>query len=181
MLKTDEQLMEEFTAGNAGAFDQLLERWRSPMYSFVLGILKNGEAADDAFQEVFVRVIRGAKSFETDRKFSSWAFRIANNICMDILRKNSRAATESEPDVPAPDPAPGPEERLEKSETARRLRAHILSLPVDQRRVLILREYAGLSFREIADVLDCPLNTALGRMRDALKKLSPLMEADEYG
>jgi len=151
------------------------------MYSFILGILRNRQAADDAFQETFVKIIRGAAGFQPDRKFSSWAFKIANNVCVDMMRKDLRREINIEYDDAAVDNSPGPDSAYEEKEQAQRLRDHIASLPDAQRRVVILREFAGLSFKEIADILDCPLNTALGRMRDALRKLRPMLESGQNG
>lgn len=179
MQKTDEELMEAFAAGDAAAFDTLFERFRSPLHSYISGMLPAGHSAEDAFQETFIRIIRNVRRFDTDRKFSSWAFRIAGNVCSDTMRKESRQAAKNSAVAATTEiTSPGPEKTFDRSDRARRIREHVAALPPEHRQVVMLREFAGLPFREIADIMDCPLSTAIGRMRDALIKLKTMMDAD---
>ncbi len=179
MGRTDEELMELFTSGNAEAFDELYERYRGPLYRFIAmrpGV--GSETAEEVLQEVFIKIMNGARRFDTSRKFSSWMFKIADNALMDALRRVKTRAERTRDAEQSFETVRGPEEEYRIDEQARTIRRLILELPPGQRDVVILREYAGLPFKDIADILDCPLNTALGRMHSALKKLKEMLEEE---
>lgn len=179
MDRTDEELMEMFAGGNAEAFDELYERYSRPLYRFIAargGV--SGEAAEEVLQEVFIKIMNAAQRFDTSRKFSSWLFRIADNTLRDALRRQKTADGHNRDAQDSFTASPGPEAIYENAERALFVQRLVLRLPPEQRDVLILREYAELSFKDIADVLDCPLNTALGRMHSALKKLKQMMDEE---
>lgn len=122
------------------------------------------EHAEDIVQEVFLRVYRSIRSFDPSGSLASWIFTIANNLCVDQVRKRPPAtrSRRSEPD---------PSAEAEGRETRQALLRAVAALPEPQKRVFLLREEAGLSFREIADLVGCPLGTALGRMHTAMGAL----------
>lgn len=154
------------------------ETYKKPLYSFLYHMVPS--AADDLLQEVFVRALKGLERYEERQKASSWLFTIANRLALDHLR--SRPVRQSSSlDAEAPsgasvadvlrDPLPGPESELEGLELKARIDAALASLPAPQRQVFLMREYSGLSFKEIAGILGIPLNTALGRMHYAVTRL----------
>lgn len=159
------------------AFRALLELFRLRLYSF-LNHLAGADAADDLFQEVWLRVLRAASGYEPRGKAASWLFKIANNACLDHL---SRRGLPVDPDgderlAELPSPEPGPVRALERQELRERLQAAIAGLPLGQRQVFLMREYGGLAFKEIAASLDIPLGTALSRMNAALARLRRSLE-----
>lgn len=154
------------------AFRRLFELFQERLYSFLVHLVGR-QAAEDLFQEVWVRVYEAAPGYEPRGQASGWLFRIANNLAISHLRGASqerrRAAGEAGDDLPAREPDPA--EQTERSEEARRVEAAIASLPQEQRQVFLLREEGGMAFKEIAESLEIPLGTALSRMNAALEKL----------
>lgn len=154
-----------------------LEEFKGPLHSF-LRRMAGETAADDLFQEVFVKALAAAKSYQDRQRPSAWLFTIARRLAIDHLRRErpqvsldqgaEEGASLAET-LPGKDPRP--EAALESSETRARVMRAIDSLPVDQREVFLMREHGGLSFKEISEALGIPLNTALGRMHYAVTKL----------
>ncbi len=169
---SDEELFEEFKNGRAHGFEELLNRYKRPLFSVILKRVRDRQLAEDLFQETFMRVIEHADKFKEGRKFSPWLYRIALNLCIDAHRKGL-VRSEVRMDEMSAEPAvcSGTEKKLENKEIRKRIEAALEVLTEDQREVFIMREYAGLSFKEIALATESPLNTVLGRMHSALKKL----------
>jgi len=179
MTATDEALMTAFCQGEARAFDQLLERYRTPLFSTLCRLVGDRALAEDLFQETFLRVIQHAGRYDPAQKFSGWVYRIARNLSVDALRQRGVRREQALEDE-HPDPGPNPEETSAQSESARIISRILEQLPLEQREVFVLREVAGLSFKEIAELTRNPLNTVLGRMHLAVKKLrSSLAETAE--
>ena len=169
-MKIDEDLILRCSS-EPGAFRELVERYKRSLYSF-LTHMTGPQAADDLFQEVFVRVLRHAGKYEARGKPSSWLFKIANNLALDHLAKERRRRADPlEEELQERRGEPGPLATLEREEVRHRVRSAVARLPADQRQVFLLREYAEMSFKEIADALNVPIGTALSRMNYALKKL----------
>jgi len=179
---TDHELIQSFVQGNTGAFECLVLRHKDKLYTSIQFLVKDKYLAEDIFQDVFIRVIdtvRGGRYTE-EGKFLPWAMRIAHNLCVDHFRKVKRTPT-----IKTGDDTDifeilnfteeSPEEKLIKKQSHNRVRDMLDLLPEDQREVIILRHYADLSFKEIAEMTNCSINTALGRMRYGLINLRKMM------
>jgi RNA polymerase sigma-70 factor (ECF subfamily) len=187
--RSDEELMTAYKAGDAAAFRALVERHNGPVYRFCLRALRSPEAAADAAQEVFLRVVKNAAGWEPKAKFTTWVYTIARNHCIDEARKGRFRKTESLNETTGKD-GEG-EERIERVPTSvpagdevahgTRLRkaidAALATLPEEQREVFLLREVSGLPFKEIADAVGVGENTVKSRMRYALTALKKALSA----
>jgi RNA polymerase sigma factor (sigma-70 family) len=179
---TDQQLVHLYMDGNANALATLVTRYKDRIYTSIYLLIKDKYMAEDVFQEVFIRIIDTLKAgrYTDEGKFLPWALRIAHNMCVDHFRKIKRS-----PSIKTSDDhdifevlnfsEPSVEERMIESQSSERVRKMIDLLPEDQREVIILRHYADLSFKEIAGVTKCSINTALGRMRYGLINIRRMM------
>jgi len=156
-------LIPGLRAGDPEAYDTLVAEFGDRLRRFAAR-MAGPEVADDIVQETFLRVFRSIRSFDPTGSLASWIFAIANNLCIDHLRKRPLEGRQHRS-------TPEPSIVAEGKEARESLRRAVASLPDSQKRVFLLREEAGLTFREIADLLGCPLNTALGRMHTALASL----------
>ncbi len=189
-LISDADLVRNYQHGDVKAFDILVTRYRRQLASYLQRMVSDPGAADDLFQDTFFKVIKALPRYKEQGKFSSWLFGIANRLAIDYLRKHKRQTKIMEPvsqennGMPSPDildtHSPSPEEDVKQRELQSYLKKAIKRLPVEQRQVLLLREHSGLSFKEIAVMLDCPINTVLGRMRYALLNLRK-MATNDFG
>jgi RNA polymerase sigma-70 factor (ECF subfamily) len=175
-----DDLIKGLKAGSAAAFERLVREYGDRIYRFARRLV--GErSADDLTQEVLVRVFRSIRSYQPTGRFESWLFTIANHLAIDEARRRKPEASISELD-PELTPerfaseSPEPVESLEEVERRRALLQAVEQLPLEQRQVFLLREEAGLSFKEIADMTGCPLNTALGRMHYAMEHLRKVLK-----
>ena len=178
-----DDLVKGLKAGESAAFDRLVRDYGDRIYRFVRRMV-GVRWADDLAQEVLIRIHRSVGAYEPTGSFDSWLFTIANNLCIDHLRRNRPERRESsfdadeEGDPHVPDGREGgPVEVLEEREVKEALRRAVLNLPTDQKQVFLMREEAGLSFKEISQITNCPLNTALGRMHYAMENLRKAMKA----
>lgn len=171
-----DDLVRGLKAGDPAAFDTLVREFGDRLYRFVRRLV--GERwADDLTQDTFVRVYRSVGAYRPTGRFEAWVFTVANHACLDFLRRRRpEAALTGEERDPAEVP---PLERMEEDERRRALLEAVERLPLEQKQVFLLREEAGMSFQEIADVLRCPLNTALGRMHYAMEHLRKALKT--YG
>jgi RNA polymerase sigma-70 factor (ECF subfamily) len=185
---TGELVQAYLERGDEAAFRQLVLRHKDRIFGFLMGMVKNRTVANDLFQETFLRVISAMRSddgsYVHDGRWLAWVMRIARNTTVDHLRRQKRRARV--PDdigdghpfwetVPASTPCA--DEVLHRAEQRAVLDRHIQRLPPEQREVLLLRQETDLTFREIAELTGTPLNTALGRMRYALRNLRKMIEA----
>ncbi|WP_207436247.1 RNA polymerase sigma factor [Sabulibacter ruber] len=182
----DSALVTSYIAGNESAFEELVSRHKSKVYTTILLIVKDTYTAEDLLQETFVKAIHTMKSgrYNEEGKFSSWICRIAHNLAIDYFRREKRS-----PMITLEDGSnvfntlSFSEESVEsiriKEETHARLRELIQQLPAAQKEVLIMRHYADMSFQEIAEATGVSINTALGRMRYALINLRKKMSNDK--
>ncbi|HEX5101734.1 MAG TPA: RNA polymerase sigma factor [Polyangiaceae bacterium] len=192
---SDETLMVRYQRGDRGAFTLLVRRHHRPLYNFVLRQLRHQSLAEEITQEVFLRVVQSANEYKHESRFSTWAYAIARNLCVDQLRKaqHRRHPSLDQPLGPGDDARAladvvadaKPDGNAEHSAAASQMRATLIqaieTLPDDQREVYLLREVANLSFKEIAEVTAVPENTAKSRMRYALERLrSTLCDFEEY-
>jgi len=179
---SDEDLMVRFKNGDQGAINELINRNGSALYGYIVRQTGDPHRAEDAYQEVFLRVVKSAKRYRPQASFRAWLFTIARNVVIDMARKESYRRAESL-DKPAGDEggaarmesmdsgAADPEENAKASEMSEILEEAIASLAEEQREVFLLREKTGLSFKEIAAATGAPLNTVKTRMHYALNHL----------
>jgi len=163
------------------AFETLLRRFRVELFGFFVRACRDRQAAEDLYQETFIRVIRSASAYSPTARFRTWLFTIAHNLLTDHYRRQSirrivtpfdRNDDEDGSDRDYPDQAGiAADKKVELLEYARALREILAELPAEQREVFLLRENAGLDFREAAGILGCSENTAKSRMRYALEKI----------
>jgi RNA polymerase sigma-70 factor (ECF subfamily) len=180
-MQTNEQLdlalVTRLQAGDGGAFDELLQRYKKPVLNFAYRLLGNAAEADDVAQEVFVSVYQKIQSYRPPTKFSTWLFAIAHNRCVDRLRYRQRHPTE--PLDTAPEPATVADD-VAAREIGAQIAAAVAGLPTDQRTAIVLAEYHGQSYAEIAGVLRCSVKSVESRLYRAKttlrKKLAHLME-----
>ncbi len=179
---TDQQLVHLYIDGNTNALETLVTRYKDRIYTSIYLLVKDKYMAEDLFQDVFIRIIdtlNGGRYTE-EGKFLPWALRIAHNMCVDHFRKVKRS-----PSIKTSDDRdifevlnfsePSAETKMMQTQSHERVRKMIDMLPADQREVMILRHYADLSFKEIADLTKCSINTALGRMRYGLINMRRMM------
>jgi RNA polymerase sigma-70 factor (ECF subfamily) len=187
--KADEELMLLFQKGDAGAFELLFKKYKMPIYSFILRQCSQKETAADLTQDVFVKFIKNAQSFNHKSKFSTWIYTIARNTVIDNLRKAKHRHHISF-DQPAEKEGSMPEEKIPSSSplpdaktAAARLQSILINaidkLPADQKEVFLLREYQGLPFQEISKVVNAKTGTVKSRMRYALEFLKKELSKQE--
>jgi RNA polymerase sigma-70 factor (ECF subfamily) len=189
MQPSDDALVTRYLEeGDEQAFRQLLERHQDRIFGYLMGMVKDRAVANDIFQDTFERVIEAMQdgSYTQQGQWLSWVMRIARNAAIDHIRKQEKWA-----DMPheaeegrsfwdtLEDDAPFADEQLHRAEQREWLDEHIEQLAPEQREVLLLRQETDLTFREISDLQDVSINTALGRMRYALKNLRKMMEQSD--
>jgi RNA polymerase sigma-70 factor (ECF subfamily) len=179
-LESDERLMLRFQGGDVRAFEDLVRRHRTPVFSFLLRLVRERGRAEDLCQEAFLRVVRAADGWQPRAPFRTWLYAVARNLAFDDARRQAFRRAE-----PLDDPAraaaasddPPPDRGAEAALVRPKLEAALASLPDEQREVFLLREHAGLRFHEIAEVTGVPENTVKSRMRYALEALREKLEA----
>ena len=179
---TDHELINLFIAGNVNALEALVLRHKDKLYTSIHFLVKDKYLAEDIFQDVFIRIIDTVRSgrYTDEGKFLPWAMRIAHNLCVDHFRKVKRTPTirtGEDQDIfeVLNFTEENAEEKMIRQQSHNRVRYMLDKLPEDQREVIILRHYADMSFKEIADITGCSINTALGRMRYGLINLRKMM------
>jgi len=172
---TDAELISAFKAGDAEALGPLMERHKAALYGYLLRLTGRQDAAEDIFQEVFLKLVRNPAAYGEREKFRAWLFTVARNAAMDHFRREgARGEVPLEGDGERPGPAdyaaspePGPEAAAVNKELGEKIAAALARLSQDQREVFYLRHYSGLSFKEIAEMLSVPIGTVLARMSRA--------------
>ncbi|PPL00476.1 RNA polymerase sigma factor [Parapedobacter indicus] len=184
--RTDQELIRLYVAGDESGLAVLIDRYKSKIYTSIYLLVKDEYLAEDIFQDAFIKVINTLRNgrYNEEGKFLPWVMRIAHNLVIDYYRKERRTpvVVNSEgfdifdvlhfTDESA-------ETRMIREQTHKDLRRMIQLLPDDQKEVLIMRHYGEMSFKEIADVTEVSINTALGRMRYALNNLRKMMYGKE--
>jgi len=180
----DHVLVKQFIAGDQNSIEILVNRHKKRVYTYILLIVKNSQLAEDIFQDTFIKVIKSLRKgkYQDKGKFVSWVLRIAHNLVIDYYRKQKYQNTVSNDDTDydllnskslAEDNI---EDVLVHNQIMQHVRVLVDHLPDDQRNVVYLRHYCGLSFKEIADQTGVSINTALGRMRYALINMRRMIE-----
>jgi len=183
MGRSDEELIEACREGETSAFDVLVDRWEDKIRGAAWRVLGSEEEARDVAQEAFLKAYRGLAGFKREARFSSWLYQIALNLCRDRLRRRrTRAAVSLEElEEAGPvlvEPRPGAHEMALRNDLAGAVRRAIASLSEEQREVVILKEYEGLTFLEIAQALDVPVSTVKTRLYRGLGQLRVRLERD---
>lgn len=179
--ETDEALALRLRDGDTAAGEVLVKRFHQPLFRYLHRLAGTDHLAEELHQQTWLSVLDHIEKFDpasTTGGFKAWLFRIATNKANDYWRSRSREKSATEGlKLVTEEALPAAGERLENTEQQLKLQRAIQQLPEAQRQVLMLRYYSNLRFVEIADMLGCPLNTALGRMHKAVLKLRQLMEA----
>jgi len=178
-MLNDKELVLRYRDGDVASFRILVDRYQNKIYSYVLMLVKDKQLADDIFQDTFLKIIRTIKAgvYKEEGKFIQFAMRIAHNLIIDHFRKAKRLpmVDPTKEDYDMLDNArfmdPSIEEQIVTEQTYDDVRKMIEFLPDEQREVLVMRMYDDMSFKEIAEVTNVSINTALGRMRYALINL----------
>lgn len=178
----DQQLVKMFLDGNSEALSILIERYKEKIFTSIFLLVKDKYLAEDIFQDTFIKVIDTLNSgrYKDEGKFLPWVMRIGHNLCVDHFRKVKRT-----PPIKTSDnhdifevlnfSEPGIDVKLMQGQSNDRVSKMLDMLPEDQKEVIIMRHFAELSFKEIATLTDCSINTALGRMRYGLINLRKMM------
>jgi RNA polymerase sigma-70 factor (ECF subfamily) len=181
--KTDYELITGFINGDERSIELLILRHKSKVYSYINLYIRSRDLADDIFQDTFLKVVQSIRAgrYQDDGKFISWVMRIAHNLIIDHFRHEKQMGIVYNDDYDtdlfnsrrlADDNV---EDIMVRRQVLRDVRSLINGLPEDQREVVIMRHYAGMSFKEIADMTGVSINTALGRMRYALINMRKVM------
>ena len=183
MHRTDEELVAIAARGGTDAFNELVVRWERPIHALAYRVVGRDEDAREICQEAFLRAFRGLKRFKGQAKFSSWLYRIALNLCHDWLRRQRRVGFVQPPE----DAEPGElgvvnpinetvEDLLIRRDLGRAVAQAMALLPPEQRTAIVLKEYHGFTFREIAEFSECPLSTVKTRLYQGLSVLRKHLE-----
>lgn len=182
--RSDCELLSDYIAGNNSALEILYKRYERKVYTYILLMVRKPHLAEDLLQETFIKAIKSVKEgkYSETNRFGSWLMRIAHNLVIDQFRQNKQYREVSNNDFPM-DIFSTPrfsettvEQRMVYERVLFEVRALIDFLPDDQREVVMLRFYGDLSFKEIADITNVSINTALGRMRYALINLRKMIK-----
>jgi RNA polymerase sigma-70 factor, ECF subfamily len=178
MTWTDEELVAKTIGGDADSFNELIHRWERPIYALAYRQIGREEDARDVCQDTFLRAYRALNGFRGQAKFSSWLYRIALNLCRDWMRRERRTPVVQAPEdmdlmdlAAAREPSESLEDRVGRHDLTRAVERAMALLPEEQRTAIVLKEYQGLTFQEIADLLGCPLSTVKTRLYQGLTVL----------
>jgi RNA polymerase sigma-70 factor (ECF subfamily) len=185
MASTDEELVEKSIAGDLDSFNQLVQRWERPIYALAYRTIGREEDARDVVQEAFLRAFRALPGFKGQAKFSSWLYRITLNLCRDWMRRERRT-----PELQAPEgvdvielaaeqgPVESVEDLVSRRDVSRRVARAMQALSEEQRTAIVLKEYQGLTFQEISELLGVPLSTVKTRLYQGLHVLRRELERE---
>jgi RNA polymerase sigma-70 factor (ECF subfamily) len=179
----ERELIRRCLAGDASAFEPLVERYRQRVWRLAYQVLHDREEAWDVAQEAFVRAFHSLPSFRGQSAFYTWLFRITVNVATDRHRQRGAQArafgpervTEEEWARTTADPGGGPDQAATRTEQRERIRRALDALPPKARTIIMLSDVEGLSYREIAEVLNCPIGTVMSRLHNARKRLKAVL------
>lgn len=185
-MKTDQELINSYIAGYESSLEELIRRHKAKVYTSIYLLVKDSYLAEDIFQDAFIKVINTLKAgkYNEEGKFLPWVIRIAHNLVIDHFRKEKRTPLVTNNDgfdifdvIKFHDESM--EDRIIRTQTHQDLKSLIRLLPDEQKEVLIMRHYGELSFKDISEITDVSINTALGRMRYALNNLRKMIITKE--
>ncbi|MBT3605293.1 MAG: sigma-70 family RNA polymerase sigma factor [Candidatus Latescibacteria bacterium] len=175
---TDAEILAEVAAGDIDAYGKIVGRYRGRLYNFVFRFVSEKETAEDIVQETFLRAFRKRKEYKAIANFSTWLFTIAGNLAKSELRRRKRwrlfslhRDDESDTGMELPDETYRPDKVAESSLADDQIHDAIASLPENYRQVILLRDVEGMSYQEIAEIVDCPVGTVKSRVNRARLKL----------
>jgi RNA polymerase sigma factor (sigma-70 family) len=185
-MQSDQDLIHLYVSGDEAGLVELLRRYQAKIYTSIYLLVKDEYLAEDIFQDAFIKVINTLRAgkYNEEGKFLPWVTRIAHNLVIDHFRREKRAPMINNGDdfdifEVLGNYDESTEDRLVREQTHKDLKALIHLLPEEQKEVLIMRHFGDMSFKEIADVTQVSINTALGRMRYALNNLRKMMLSKE--
>ncbi|PLX19867.1 MAG: RNA polymerase subunit sigma-24 [Salinivirgaceae bacterium] len=186
--KSDFDLVKEFIDGKNSSIEILINRHKDRVFTYILLLVKNEELAEDIFQDAFIKVINSLRKnkYKDEGRFVSWVLRIAHNLVIDHFRKekNLRTVSNDENEVDLLNNIRFAdltvEDEIAQKQVYTRVRSLVEKLPFEQRQVVIMRHYLGMSFKEISSHTNVSINTALGRMRYALINMRKMIENQEH-
>lgn len=181
---SDQELMRIVQAGDFTPASEIYDRYSLRIYNFTLRFLRNSETAEDATQEVFVKMLKYANQFNGEAKLSTWLFSIAANWCRDYLRK-SENKIKKESDavlISLPDTSlESPDRIIEQGETERRIQKALAMLTAEQREAILLSRFQGMSYAEIAQISGCSEGAVKTRVFRAMESLKKVLSSDANG
>ncbi|HEY0054876.1 MAG TPA: sigma-70 family RNA polymerase sigma factor [Pedobacter sp.] len=182
----DQELVHLYITGQEKGLEELIRRHKSKIYTSIYMLVKDQYLAEDIFQDTFIKVVNTLKrgKYNEEGKFLPWVLRIAHNLVIDYFRKEKRTPVITSGDGFDIFDVLGfydesIEDKMIRDQSHKDLKALIQLLPEEQKEVLIMRHYGDMSFKEIADITNVSINTALGRMRYALNNLRKMMQTKE--
>ncbi|MBD3221844.1 sigma-70 family RNA polymerase sigma factor [bacterium] len=187
--RADLRTIRRCKRGEEDAFQEVLDRYRTPIYNLCWRMTRNDEDARDLAQEVFIKVFRLLDRYDEQYAFSSWLFRIATNHCIDHLRRQrlrflsverDGAGEEEEAEMQIPSEGPEPDVVLERRQALEKLEEVIAELPPHYRVITLLRHDQQLSYEEIAESLQLPLGTVKARIHRARNMIQQMLESRKY-
>lgn len=178
LTPSDQQLIRDYLNGRESALEKIILRYKDKVYAYIFNMVKCHQTTDDIFQDTFIKVINTLKSgnYNEEGKFIHWVIRISHNLIIDHFRRNKRMPiqqpiNDQDPFERLHMPSPSKEDLLIQEQIYSDVKRLIEELPEDQKQVLKMRHYMGMSFKDIAEQTDVSINTALGRMRYAIINL----------
>lgn len=187
----DSEMLKAVIAGDGTAYRGLVEKYQTRVYSMVYGMIRNREDARDITQEAFVKAYRNLETFRLEASFYTWLYRIAMNLAIDFTRKRRRrenagfdegiASRDEDGGIAEAHHGDSPGRALERKQLFQQIMTAMERLPDDQRQVILLREMEGLSYKEIAEVMEIPEGTVMSRLFYARKKLQKLLADERIG
>ncbi len=181
MERDDADLIKQYKMGDGDAFTELFHRYKNKIYNFIYHFVNNPDTADDLVLVTFMKAIKNIKRYREEGKFRGWLYSIANSVTMDYLRKRKRQPVEPIEDwMEITDSSPSPEKSMEQKEMLILYEDKINSLPPKQKQVFMMRQEGDLRFKEIAEILNCPLPTVLSRMHNAVVSLRKSLRGCGY-
>lgn len=181
--KSDNELVADYMNGDKQAFEVLLSRHQNKVFNYILSLVKDKALADDIFQDTYIKIVNTLRSgtYRDEGKYIQWVMRIAHNLVIDHFRRSQRFPTiRTDENFDIFDVLGNSEESVEqkiiKTQINSDVKKLIRQLPDEQRRVLVMRHYSNMSFKDIADKTGVSINTALGRMRYALINMRRMAE-----
>ena len=185
----ENKLIKKAQSGNVKAFEKIIDTYQVKIYNMVYRMSGNQNDAFDITQEVLIKIFRNINSFKFESKFSTWVYRVVSNTCLDEMKKIKRKSAYSldaelitddgELNVEIPDSQPLPEDELEGKEIRDSITEAISRLSLEHQNVIILRDINGLSYDEIANIIDCSVGTVKSRVSRARKALKKILSEDK--
>lgn len=182
MGEKDSILIKDYKRGDQSAFTELFNRYKNIVYNFIYRLVTNPDVAEDLLENTFIKMIRSLDKYQERYKFKQWLFSIANSVTIDYLRKRRKEflVDPIEDWMELPDDSPSTQVMLEKEELKNIIEDKVNKLPPKQKQVFIMRQETNLTFREIAEILGCPISTVLSRMHNAVVNLRRSLKECDY-